>query len=102
MVMEQLPLTRASDPITSHQAAASAKPGSAAMNEAILRETSPWRYPRTAFDLAARVQIAHPGRWDEGSIRTAVSRLGKAGKLRKADEEGRSPRGQKCTRWVLA
>ena len=102
MVMEQLPLTRASDPATSHQAAAVAKPGAGPLNEAILREASPFRYPRSAFDLAARVQIVHGNRWDEGTIRTAVSRLGKAGKLFKADDEGRSPRGQKCVRWVLA
>ena len=77
------------------------KPGNEALYAAILREVSPQRFPRSAFDLATRVQIVHPGRWDESSIRTAVSRLGKQGKLVKTPVRGLSPRGRQCDTWRL-
>lgn len=102
MMMEQLPLeprARHSDPDTAHEAAAKAKRGSEAMNAAILAEARRM-IPLTAFTLATAVSVAFPGRWDEGSIRTAVSRLGKRGLLVK-DGKGKSPRGRACDRWRL-
>lgn len=101
MAMEQLPLepvARHSDPSTAHAAATRSKSGSAAMNAAILRATSD-KYARTAFQIAERVAFDEPTRWDEGSVRTAVSRLHKAGKLRVLDKLGRSPRRQACYRY---
>lgn len=97
------PVARASDPETSHQAATKAKRGSETMNAAILETVRIGRLyggALTAFEIAEFVQITHPRRWDEGSVRTAVSRLGKRGLLVK-DGKGKSPRGQACDLWRL-
>lgn len=98
------PRARHSDPDTSHQAAAVVKQGSAAMNAAILCVVE-WYWsltgePATAFQIAHRVEELEPDRWDEGGIRSAVSRLGKRGLLVK-DGKGKSPRGQPCDKWRL-
>lgn len=98
-LFDPTPVARHSDPSTAHEAAARVKSGSHDMEEAILLAA---RWPETAFVLAILVERFWPGRWDPASIRTAVSRLHKAGKLRKTDEVGRSPRGQKCARYVKA
>lgn len=97
-----MPAARSSDPSTAHEAAAKAKPGSQAMDAAILDAANAFRFMEaaSAFAIASRVQTANPGRWDEGSIRTAVSRLGKRGLLVK-DGKGKSPRGQACDLWRL-
>lgn len=105
-MMDQLPLeprARHSDPDTAHEAAAKAKHGSEAMNAAILAAVaSPhWSSGYSAFEIAERVMRAHPDRWNEDSVRTAVSRLGKKGKLRKYGTT-LSPRGQRCTVWTKA
>lgn len=97
------PAARHSDPDTSHRAAAVVKQGSAAMNAEILETVRVGRLysaPLTAFEIAAYIQVTQPRRWDEGSIRTAVSRLGKRGLLVK-DGKGKSPRGQACDKWRL-
>lgn len=103
IVWHEEPRARHSDPGTSHQAAAKVKPGSAAMNAAILETVRVGRLyggALTAFEIAEYVQITHPRRWDEGSVRTAVSRLGKRGLLVK-DGKGKSPRGQPADTWRL-
>lgn len=102
MMMEQLPLeprARHSDPETSHRAAAAVKPGGKEMNEAILRAAHP-THAYTAFEIAQNIAYFTPNRWDEGSLRSAVSRLGKRGLLVK-DGKGKSPRGQPCDKWRL-
>lgn len=90
------PRARASDPETAHEAAAVVKPASSALIAAI-RWTLQGGARLSAFDIAAAVEREHPGRWDEGTVRTAVSRAG----LRAVDTGGTSPRGQRCCRYSL-
>jgi len=91
---------RASDPASSHLAAQSIEPILTRMERTILGAASR-TFGMTSFELASQVESVYPGRWDEGSIRTRVSALGKAGRLVKATETGLSPRGHVCDRWLL-
>lgn len=95
------PRARHSDPISARDAARSVSPAVPDLNEAILYAARTIGVPCTAFNLALIIGKNHPDRWDEGTIRTRVSALGKQHKLVKADEAGRSPRGQRCIRWRL-
>lgn len=105
MLMDQLPLeprARHSDPSTAHEAAAVVKAGSVAMNAAIVAavKCDAFGGPVTAFDIAEIVERHEPGRWEAGSVRTAVSRLARAKRIRKLDENGKSPRRRRCARYV--
>lgn len=93
------PLTRAADPPTSRAAAESLTPGLSALEAAILHMASSW-HPQSAFALAQAVEGEQPGRWDEGTIRSRVSKLGKRGLL-VTDGTGKSPRGHDCDLWRL-
>lgn len=93
------PRTRRTDPDTSHAAAHAVTPGLNAMEEAIL-EVAPRSFGVTAFTIALVVGNKHPHRWDEGSIRTRVSNMGKRGLLVKCGE-GKSPRGRRADLWRL-
>lgn len=95
-----LPLARNSDPVSSREAAESVKPGNSALVNAIreaVRDGELLLGAVTAFQIARRVEEMFPGRWDEGSIRTACKRAG----LVAVDTEGRSPRGSRCLRFTL-
>lgn len=93
--------SRLTDPSTSDAAAERVRPGRSALIEAIrdvLAPTwSPYKQPLTAFEIAERVEQVFPRRWDEGSIRSAISRAG----LRAVDNKGVSPRGSRCLRFSL-
>lgn len=96
------PSARTSDPLTSHLAAAAVTPGTNALEDAILiLADRPDGRGETAFAIAERVEWQCPGRWDESTIRTRVSALGKQGKLVKCAEKGISPRGRVADRWRL-
>lgn len=90
------PRARRSDPVTSHEAAAKVAPGRSELVEAI-RWTLHGCEPATAFEIAAAVERSHPGRWDEGTVRTAIKRAD----LVAVDDLGISPRGIRCLRFVL-
>lgn len=95
------PRARHSDPSSSHEAAASVRPAQEELNIEIIGAVRCRPFPVTAFDIAQIVQACNPDRWDEGTIRTRVSALGKQGRLVRADHAGLSPRGQRCARWYL-
>lgn len=97
---EQLgfPLARRTDPATSHLAASATESAVPAIEQAILAAADIIT-ARTAFVIAERVEHANPGRWDEGTIRTRVSAMGKARKLSRSGVKGTSPRGRECDRW---
>lgn len=92
-------LARTSDPDTSHAAAHAVTPAVPVIEAAILVAAS-YRVPRSAFSIARWVEKDHPGRWDEGTIRTRVSNMGKRGLLVKCGE-GKSPRGRRADLWRL-
>lgn len=96
-----LPLARRTDPDTAHLAAHAVAPGISALEAAIVHAMSAQYWvPMTAFRIAELVYVRHHKRWDEGSVRTAVSRMGKRGKLVK-DGKGKSPRGHAADLWRL-
>lgn len=95
-------LTRSSDPITSHLAAVRSRPGGPSLESAILVNVpTEWQGRASAFDLARNVEGMHPGRWTEGSVRTAVSRLWRSGALVK-DGRALNPRGNAVDTFHLA
>lgn len=96
-----LPRARASDPSTAHEAAHAVRPGTEELNIEIIRAVRSVPFPVTAFDIARMVQAFNWNRWDEGTIRTRVSALGKQGRLVRSDNAGLSPRGQRCARWFV-
>lgn len=93
------PRARHRDPDTSHRARASVAPAIPALRQAVLNACTRFS-PSSAFDIARRVEVAAPGRWDEGTIRGEVSRLGRTPALVK-DGKGKSPRGQSCDLWRM-
>lgn len=89
----QNPATRNTDPPTSHQAAARSKPGSAELVALICAYVE--AHPHvTAFAIADALA---GDRWDEGTVRTAVSRA----PLRHGPKNGRSPRGLPCRTFTI-
>lgn len=94
------PRARHRDPNSSHEAAAATKPGRGELQVAIIKMAHD-AYAYTAFQIAENLEHFWPARWDEGTIRAEVSRLGKQGRLVKASEKGLSPRGMKCDMWRL-
>ncbi len=67
------PLARNSDPITAHEAANGIKPGNAELIMAIRRYAFLYG-ASTAFQIAESLSAS--GRWQEDTVRTAVSRSG--------------------------
>lgn len=96
-----LPKARASDPSTSHEAAASVRPAQEELNIEIISVIRSAPFPVTAFDIARMVQAFNWNRWDEGTVRTRVSALRKEGRIAFADGAGVSPRGRRCDRFHL-
>jgi hypothetical protein len=91
------PTARRTDPYTSGLAAATVAPGNSDLIVAI-RDAVRTLEVATHFQIARLVMDTFPGRWDEGTVRTACARA----QLVKHDENGRSPRGRACARWRLA
>lgn len=99
------PHTRSGDPITSHIAAARVKPGRAELVNAIRyvvggrgrQRRGGTVEPMDAFTIAREVEVDWPGRWSQPTILTAISRAG----LLCADIDGVSPRGIRCSRYVI-
>jgi hypothetical protein len=81
------PMARRTDPVTSVAAAQAVTPGNGYLILKI-RYVASYYGPVTAFDI---VNIIGTKRWDEGTIRSAVSRAGLT-----VVGEGRSPRGRRC------
>ena len=88
------PQVRRTDPPTAHLAAASVKPASRELCEAIRWFVARRTEPVTAFQIADAI---YGQRWSHATVRTAVARAA----LTVADEEGRSPRGQRARRYVI-
>jgi hypothetical protein len=87
---------RASDPVSSHLAATAVKPGAAFIESAIVAACDVYGYgPLTAEGIAEVLMRWHPGRWTEGTIRTAVSRCEQSGRIVVCGE-GRTSRGMKA------
>lgn len=100
----QGPQVRRADPTTSRLAQRRVEPGNVTLMDAIHRCASACKrsrddyWPLSAFLIAAWVETRFPGRWDEGTIRSAVSR---AKFLRHVDDLGVSPSGNPCMRFRL-
>lgn len=90
--LDDLPRARATDPHTSHLAAAVIEPGLNEMQVAIRRFVRV-NGPATAFEIADAVA---GDRWQHDSVRAEVARL-----LNKSDSLGRSPGGRPCVRYEL-
>lgn len=90
---------RNTDPLTSHLAAAAVSPGCKDCIAAIRQVLTDSGNPRglTAFTIAYFVELDHPDRWDEGTIRRRVKDAG----LTEVKKMGKSPRGRACSRWTL-
>src|SRR5690348_661440 len=93
----ELPMARRSDPETSSFAARVVAAGNAELVARIRRYV--WTHgPLSAFEIAEAINEAQPGRWDEGTIRSAVSRSGLSVW---PHAEGLSPRGRRCQLYTL-
>jgi len=84
---------RASDPVSSHLAATAVKPAAGVLEEFIVAACE--GNPRTAEQIAELVLRMNPGRWTEGTVRTAVSRVCEDGRIVVCGE-GRTSRGMKA------
>jgi hypothetical protein len=96
MLDRRAPRARASDPSSSHEAAAIIKPANAEMVQAIRKAV--WTLgASTAFEIAQEVDRTNPGRWQPDSLRTACSRAGLV-----KFEGGRTPGGRSCMLYAIA
>ena len=84
--------SRTTDPPTSRAAAERTRQGAKELEDAIVRFVTA-AGPVTAFVVAQALAVS--GRWNEDSIRTAVSRCVKDGRIF-VFGEGTSPRGSRC------
>lgn len=82
---------RASDPVSSHLAATAVKPGAGVLEAMIVAAV--WRRTKTAEQIASHLDKVCPGRWHEGTVRTAVSRVAEDGRIVVVGE-GRTSRGR--------
>lgn len=73
------PRHRSTDPDTSRAAAKSIEPHAGYLEAEIVKVCHLSHTPLTAQWIANRLEVRNPGRWDEGTIRTAVSRVAKKG-----------------------
>lgn len=87
------PRRRASDGHTSQAAAESVAPVAGYLEQQIVKVA--YNGPFTAEQIAGILGVREPGRWDEGTIRTAVSRASRRGLLI-ADGFGTTSRGRQA------
>jgi hypothetical protein len=73
------PRARHTDPATSRAAAVRVAPSAGALATAIVAALARAGEPITAPDIADRVTENQPGRWDRGTVLSAVSRARTAG-----------------------
>jgi hypothetical protein len=93
-LFDDQPPARASDPHTSHLAAAAQTPGSAI---AAIVGWLAGRGPRTADEIADAV--CADGQRAPGTVITAISRAVRLGHVALVDYDGRSRRGRACARY---
>jgi len=93
LVLVAEPRHRATDGHTSKAAAASVAQVSGYLEAQIVKVAH--NGPFTAQQIASILEVREPGRWDEGTIRTAVSRAAKRGLLI-ADGTGLTTRGREA------
>lgn len=91
------PRARTTDPSTSHEAAEVIAPGNSELVEAIRKYVTKYGMA-TAWQIAAGVRAANPGRWQEDSIRSACARAD----LVKLEGWGESPGGRRCCLYTLS
>ncbi len=89
------PRARATDPTTAHEAAKITRPGNAELINAIRWYVQRRPAPVSAYEIADAIAGY---RWQHDTVRTAVSRAG----LHCVDTDGLTPRGRRCTRYVLS
>lgn len=87
------PRHRKTDGHTSKAAAASVAQVSGYLEAQIVKVA--YNGPFTAQQIASILEVREPGRWDEGTIRTAVSRCAKRGLL-VPDGTGLTSRGRQA------
>lgn len=73
------PRHRSTDPDTSRAAAKSIEPHAGYLERLIVNFVAVAIEPATAERVAYALGCMHPNRWDEGTIRSAVSRTAKKG-----------------------
>ena len=88
------PRARHDNPHTSEAAAESVAPASGYLESRIVDACKGAR-ALTAEQIAGILGVREPGRWDEGTIRTAVSRAAKRGLL-VVDGTGTTSRGRQA------
>lgn len=93
------PRRRASDGLTSKAAAESVAPVAGYLEQQIVKVA--YNGPFTAEQIASILGVREPGRWDEGTIRTAVSRAAKRGLL-VVDGTGTTSRGRQAVAYRSA
>ena len=93
------PRHRSTDPDTSRAAAKSIEPHAGYLEQQIVKVA--YNGPFIAEQIAQILELREPGRWDEGSIRTAVSRCAKRGLL-VADGTGLTRRGREAVAFKAA
>jgi hypothetical protein len=96
LVLIAEPRHRATDGHTSKAAAKSIAPVSGYLEAQIVKVAH--NGPFTAQQIASILEVREPGRWDEGTIRTAVSRCAKRGLLT-PDGTGLTTRGREAIAW---
>jgi hypothetical protein len=96
MTQLEFPLARDTDPITSHEAAASVRDNSELIR--YIRSYVRVHGPVDAFTIADAVQNRYGQRWQEDTIRSACARAG----LEKHDTVyALTPGGRRCCCYVL-
>jgi len=99
LVLIAEPRHRKTDGHTSKAAAKSIAPVSGYLEAQIVKVAH--NGPFTAQQIASILEVREPGRWDEGTIRTAVSRASRRGLL-VADGFGVTSRGRQAVAYRSA
>ncbi len=94
------PRARKNDRATSKAAASSVQHVSGYLENQIVATVAMCGHV-TAEHIARTLLQIEPGRWDEGTIRSAVSRVAKRGHIIPAGE-GKTSRGSRATTWKTA
>ncbi len=94
------PRARKNDRATSKAAASSVQHVSGLLETLICSTLAGTKQPLTAEVIARAIEHGNPGRWDEGTIRSAVSRAAKRCLIVEAGE-GKTSRGW-ATTWKTA
>lgn len=87
---------RASDPLTSHLAAASISPDGQRSSQQAVLSALRLHGPMTTDQLADLIGTA---KWTKARIGTACVELERRGYIDRASEQGISKRGRQCTIW---